>query len=147
LQHTVYTVDGMFYFYDGELPMKAGVITVPNTRPDVIANAFKRGFQIDPKSGAPYSIEDLVDVYEGTYVGDEPTQEAVSTEQQDKKDDTNVTEKSPRRRRQPVAEDGVRPSEQASDTSVPVEGLEDSSVDLSGPEPADAGRDSGIPTE
>lgn len=52
LKHTIWT-DGekTVYFYDGEVPAKDGVISIPGNRPEWIRRAWVLGYQLDPKTG------------------------------------------------------------------------------------------------
>jgi hypothetical protein len=51
MKHRIYDIDSHVYFYDGSLPVKKGVITIPSGRWEWAANAYLRGYELDAETG------------------------------------------------------------------------------------------------
>ena len=51
LKHSISSADEVLYFYDGELPVKQGVVSVPGDRPEWVRRAWIMGYDRDAKSG------------------------------------------------------------------------------------------------
>lgn len=63
LRHVTFAADTRMYFYDGELPVEAGVVTIPSGRPEWGAAAWVRGYRFDADSGeqlAPHQIQERI---------------------------------------------------------------------------------------
>jgi hypothetical protein len=63
LRHVTFAADSRIYFYDGELPVEAGVVTIPSGRPEWAAAAWVRGYRFDADTGeqlAPHQIQERV---------------------------------------------------------------------------------------
>jgi len=58
LKHIFLEIDTILAFYDGELPVVAGVVTVPSGHPEWVAQALRQGWEIDPETGASVSLEE-----------------------------------------------------------------------------------------
>ena len=60
LKHSIHEADSVLYFYDGELPVKEGVVSVPADRPEWVRNAWINGYDRDPKTGEYIRFEELL---------------------------------------------------------------------------------------
>lgn len=61
LKHVTFAADTRIYFYDGELPVVGGVVTIPSGRPEWGAAAWVRGYRFDANSGeqlAPHQVQE-----------------------------------------------------------------------------------------
>lgn len=101
LKHVVYVVDSVLYFYDGELPVKEGVVTIPDGKGDWAGAAWIGGYQIDAETGEQL---DWTAVTERASAGE--------VAKSDKKDDADEGADVGG---QSVSEDGLRTSEQPRD--------------------------------
>lgn len=103
------------YFYEGQAPVKDGVITLPLTPAHLpwAQRAFLKGFRENPDTGEPVSMDDIINTYA-----------ALSAESSG--DDTDVAETvdGADSGGQPPDSDGLRESEPQGGASVPEEGVE-----------------------
>lgn len=108
LKHVVHEIDTVIFFYDGELPVVGGVVTIPDGNDNWAGAAYIHGYQIDPDTGEHLIYGDVVDRALASEV-------AKSDEKEDA--DEGAAEGSDAGG-QPVSEDGVRTSEQPRDEGV-----------------------------
>jgi hypothetical protein len=125
LKHVVFNIDSVLYFYDGELPVKEGVVTVPDGADVWAGAAWVQGYQIDADTGEPLSWTDVTE---------RATRAVVA--KSDKKGSAKSDEGSDAGR-QPIQEDGLRTGEQPRADELPLEG--DGSGDGDGAANGDAG--------
>lgn len=63
LKHVTLEIDTAIYFYDGELPVEKGIVTIPDGRAEWGGVAYLRGYRVDPDTGEslqPYQIKERV---------------------------------------------------------------------------------------
>lgn len=125
LKHVVFNIDSVLYFYDGELPVKEGVVTVPDGNDVWAGSAWVQGYQLDADTGEQLSWTDVTE---------RATRAAVA--KSDKKGSAK-SDASSDAGRQPIQEDGLRTSEQPRADELPLEG--DGSGDGDGVADGDAG--------
>lgn len=109
-----------FYFYDGEVPIKDGIVEIPLDRPEWVQRAYIMGYRHDPVSEEVLTLAEALSGTRATPVTEE-TQATESTESAG--DDVEGSDAGG----QPVGEDRVREGEQPRADIVPEERL-DSSV-------------------
>lgn len=59
LKHRIYDIDSHVYFYEGSLPVKKGVIVIPSGNWEWAANAYLRGYELDPETGRTLSPSEI----------------------------------------------------------------------------------------
>lgn len=63
LKHTIWSEGTkQVYFYEGELTAKDGVVSIPADRPEWVRRAWVLGYRLDPESGEPQRLEDLIEI-------------------------------------------------------------------------------------
>lgn len=109
LQHVNIRIDTNLYFYDGEVPVVGGVVTLDN---EVWArNAWLRGYRINADTGEQILPGDIVNHF------------AVVETAAESGTETDADEGA-FAGGQPVLEDGVRTSEQPRDAGIPEGGAD-----------------------
>lgn len=58
MKHLTHEADAMVYYYDGELPVKAGVVVIPDGRDDLFTRVWQKGYRRDPVTGKDLNPED-----------------------------------------------------------------------------------------
>lgn len=72
LMHITFRADTTFYFYEGELPVKDGVLTISDENQGLVRRAYALGYRLDPETGVELSPEAVQTRLE---TGDWPTAE------------------------------------------------------------------------
>lgn len=104
----------VFYFYDGEVPIKDGIVEIPLDRPEWVQRAYIMGYRYDPVSEEILTLDEALAGARAVVAPVEPE----STESAG--EDVEGTDAG----RQPAGEDGLRESEQPRADSLPEEGLD-----------------------
>lgn len=60
LKHTILTGTKTVYFYEGEAVVTNGIVSIPKNRPEWIKRAWILGYKLNPKTGKPVRLEDIV---------------------------------------------------------------------------------------
>lgn len=108
----------VFYFYDGEVPIKDGIVEIPLSHPEWVQRAYIMGYRYDPVTEEVLTLDEAL---AGGRAAAVAPAEPESTESAG--EDVEGTDVGG----QPVGDDGVRESEPESTDSLPEEEL-DSSV-------------------
>lgn len=110
-----------FYFYDGEVPIKDGIVEIPVGRPEWIQRAYIMGYRNDPETEA---VITLAEALNGGVKENDSTPEAKpeSTESAGEKPDEGSDSG-----RQPAGDDRVREGQPDSSESIPEQGVGSSS--------------------
>lgn len=59
LKHPVFKEDAGIAFYEGDLPIIKGVVTIPNGKKEWAASAWLRGYRLDAETGQPLTPEEV----------------------------------------------------------------------------------------
>jgi hypothetical protein len=117
LKHVVFEIDSVLYFYDGELPVEGGVVTIPDGADVWAGAAWVQGYQIEAETGEHVDHNTVVERARGTAAvaesDDDDSDEESGEDDADEGADAG---------RQPAVEDGVRTSEQPRADELPLEG-------------------------
>lgn len=107
----------VFYFYDGETPIKDGIVEIPVDRPEWVQRAYIMGYRFDPETEEVLTLaEAIAGGRKATVAPAEPESTESAGEDVEGSDFGGL----------PAGDDGVREGELPRDESVPVEGLDGS---------------------
>jgi len=59
LKHMTFRGETTFPFYDGELKVVSGVITIPSGRYEWFSKAYQRGFRLDPETDLEVNLPEV----------------------------------------------------------------------------------------
>lgn len=60
LKHPILTGDKMLYFYEGEAPVKGGVVEITTDRPEWIQRAWMLGYRLDPRTNKSLELAEIL---------------------------------------------------------------------------------------
>jgi hypothetical protein len=101
MKHTIQRADGVIYFYEGELPVKEGVIEIPKDTKEFdswVRRAYINGYQLDPEN----DDEPFEDVENALASGNKKSTKRKSAKSEKETDEGSDSG------RQPGDKDGVR---------------------------------------
>lgn len=76
LKHVTFREDTMFYFYEGELPVKKGTLVIDDENQGLVRRAYALGYRLDPETEEEISPDALQNRLEtGSWDAPEPVAE------------------------------------------------------------------------